>query len=32
MADGEQRSLLLLEILSQTVRMPVDTAALRKID
>ena len=32
MTDGEQRSLLLLEILSQTIRMPVDTAALRKIE
>jgi transcriptional antiterminator RfaH len=32
MTDGEQRSLLLLELLNQTVHMPVDTALLRKVD
>ena len=32
MTDGEQRSLLLLELLSQTVHMPVDTALLRKVE
>jgi len=32
MTDGEQRSMLLLEILSQTVRMPVDTAVLKKVE
>ena len=32
MTDGEQRSMLLLEILNQLVHMPVDTALLRKVE
>ncbi len=30
--DGEQRSLLLLELLNQLIHMPVDTAILRKVE